>query len=417
MSQRLSLKKQRTWDTFQKDRLERMSDSIINGCILAKSRLDEFLYSEYDGLDTEKFIIHIKSLPEDERDDELFSILQGWIDWITDRFNLTHGSTKQYFSRLNKYLWYRRIKITSHDIKDEFEWPENIQEEKYAPTGTEFNTIVYSLGWRNQGYCIGLASGGMRPVELMGTQKKHYSIMPNGKYKLEIPYYLTKKRISRTIFFSREFTSYISRLLKEREDEDFVWIKRKQLPQRFLNMYSHLKEDKAKIKAIKKFATDMLVVVRTSLNRKLHHLGLDMRYESTGEHKITLYSFRARFITKSLKILDGDVVHAIAGHGAYLQTYQRRTDEEKQELFEQVEYEILVNPISRKQAELEKERTKTQKLEAEIEKRKGVELRLEKLELEKAAVITRSNLPIIPVEELSEQIKKILREDYSTLQG
>ena len=364
MSQRLSLKKQRTWETFQKDRLEKMSDSIINACVLAKARFDEFLYSEYDGLDSEKFVNHIQSLSDDDRDDELFAVLQSWIDWLTGNFNLNHGSTKQYFSRLNKYLWYRRIKITSHDIKDELEWPDEIQEEKYAPSEDEFSKIVNSLIWRNQGYCIGLASGCMRPVELMGTQKKHYTLISNGKYKLEIPYYLTKKRISRTVFFSKEFTPYISRLLKERKDEDFVWTKRKQVPQSFFDKYSHLKQDKAKIKAIKRFATDMLGVIRTSLNRKLKDLGLDMKYESTSEHKITLYSFRARFITKALKILDGDVVHAIAGHGAYLQTYQRRTDEEKLELFEKVESEITIDVSKRKQIELDK----VEKEKSELEK-------------------------------------------------
>jgi len=410
VSQRLLLKKQRTWDTFQKDRLEKMSDTIISQTILSKTRLDEFLYSEYDGLDTEKFILHIKSLPEDDRDDELFSILQGWLDWIVDKFDLSEGSTKNYFSRLNKYFWYRRIKITSHDSKDELEWPENIQEEKYAPSDEEFSKIVYSLGWRNQGYCIGLASGGMRPLELMGTQKKHYTLMPNGKFKLEIPYYLTKKRISRTIFFSREFTPYIVKRLKKLDDENFVWTYRKELPQSFLNRYSHLKEAKAKIKAIKRFATDMTIVVRHSLNRKLETLELDMRYESTGEHKITLYSFRARFITKTLKILDGDVVHAIAGHGAYLQTYQRRTDLEKQELFEEVEYAILVDSTARKQAELEKEKTKTQKLEAEVEKRKDVEFRLKKLEQEKLAILKRSNMETISLDDLDERIKKAILE-------
>lgn len=387
MSQRLLLKKQRTWETFQKDRLEKMSDTIISQCILSKSRLDEFLYSEYDGLDTEKFILHIKSLPDDDRDDELFSILQGWLDWIVHKFNLNHGSAKNYFSRLNKYLWYRRIKITSHDIKDELEWPEDIREELYAPSDEEFSKIVYSLSWRNQGYCIGLASGCMRPVELMGTQKKHYTLMPNGKFKLEIPYYLTKKRISRTIFFSKEFTPYVAKRLKKLEDENFVWTYRKELPQSFLNRYSHLKEVKAKIKAIKRFATDMTIVVRKSFNRKLEDLELDMRYEATGHHKITLYSFRARFITKALKILDGDIVHAIAGHGAYLQTYQRRTDLEKLELFEEVEHVILVDTVARKQAELEKEKSKNHKLEAEIEKRKDVEIRLEQLEAEKDAIL------------------------------
>jgi len=376
----MQLQKPRNWDTFKKDRLDKMSDSIINGCTLAKSRFDQFLLGEYK-LDTEKFIVHIKSIDEDDRDDELFAVIQSWIDWMSDTFELSRASTQQSFSRLNKYLWYRRIKITSHDIKDEIEWPEYVQEERYAASEDEFIRIISSLMWRNKGFCIGLASGGMRPVELMGTQKKHYSLI-NGRYKLEIPYYLTKKRISRTIFFSIEFTPYISKLLKSREDEDFVWTRRKQIPQSFFNKYSHLKKDKARIKAIKRFATDMLVVVRMSLNRKLRDLGLDMRYESSKEHKITLYSLRARFITRSLKILDGDVVHAIVGHGAYLQTYQRRTDEEKLELFLEVEDEILIFDQTRNTEKIHRLKEANTKLEDQAQELKEQEKQIKQLQIE-----------------------------------
>lgn len=341
MSQKLSLKKQRTWDTFKTDRLDKMSDSIISACTLAKTRFDDFLYAEYNKLDTDKFIIHILSLPEDEREDDLFAILQGFIDWLSEKFDLSHGSVKQSFSRLNKYLWYKKIKVTAHDIKEELEWPELIQEEKYAPSEDEFISIVSALNWKNRGFCITQSGTGKRPVELMGTQKKHYTLI-NNQYKIEIPYYLTKKRISRTVFASIEATPYITQLLKDIEPEEFVWTKRKTIPQSFFNKYSHLKSEKAKIKAIKTFATYMLATLRISLNLVLNKLGLDMKYLATGEHKITLYSFRARFITKALKVLDGDVVHAIVGHGAYLQTYQRRTDEEKLELFVEVAPYILL---------------------------------------------------------------------------
>lgn len=366
MSQKLSLKKVRNWDTFKKDRLDKMSDSIINGCTLAKTRFDQFLYSEYDGLDTEKFIVHIKSLNEDERDDEMYPVLQAWIDWLSDNFDLNCASTKQAFSRLNKYLWYKRIKITAYDMKDELDFPEYIQEEKYAPSETEFAKIVTAMIWKYQGFTLGLASAGMRPVELMGTQKKHYTLA-DGNYKLEIPYYLTKKRISRTVYFSKEVSPYITKLLKEREDEDFVWTKRKQIPQHFFNKYSHLKTEKAKTKAIKRFATDMLVVVRMSLARKLKNLGYDTRYESTGGFKITLYSFRARFITKTLKVLDGDIVHAMVGHGAYLQTYQRRTDEEKLELFREIESEIMVIDQSKNLEKIRKLKVANEKVQEQDE--------------------------------------------------
>ena len=341
MSQKLSLKKKRTWETFQKDRLDKMSDSIISACTLSKKRFDEFLYAEYDRLDTDKFIVHIQSLPEEDREDELYPILQGFIDSLSDKFDLSHGSVKQSFSRLNKYLWYKKIKITAHDIKEELEWPEHIQEEKYAPSESQFISIITELNWKNRGFTLLLSSTGLRPVELMGTQKKHYTLI-DGRYKIEIPYYLTKKRISRTVFASTEATPFITKLLAEITGEQFVWTKRRDIPQSFFKKYSHLKPEKAKIKAIKTFATYMLFTVRISLNLVLENLGLDMKYESTGEHKITLYSLRARFITRALKVLDGDVVHAIVGHGAYIQTYQRRTDEEKMDLFIDVESEILI---------------------------------------------------------------------------
>jgi len=365
-SQKLSLQKKRTWNTFKKDRLDKMSDSIISACTLAKTRFDDFLYSEYNNLDTDKFIEHLKSLPEDEREDELYPILQDFIDHLSEKFDLSHGSVKQSFSRLNKYLWYKKIKVTAHDMKEELEWPEHIQEEKYAPSEDEFISIISQLNWKNQGFTLTQSSVGMRPVELMGTQKKHYTLI-NKQYKIEIPYYLTKKRISRTVFASVEATPYITRLLKEIELEEFVWTKRKVIPQSFFNKYSHLKEEKAKIKAIKTFATYMLATLRISFNLVLEKLGLDMKYESTGEHKITLYSLRARFITKALKVLDGDVVHAMVGHGAYLQTYQRRTDEEKLELFVDVAPYILIFDQAKNKEKIRKLEEANKKVEEQKE--------------------------------------------------
>ena len=302
---------------------------------------------------------------------------------------------------------YCRIKITPNDIKDEIDWPEVIQEEKYAPSEDEFIQIVSGLSWRNQGFCIGLSCPGPRPVELMGTQKKHYKFV-NNRWMVEIPYYLTKKRTSRTVGFSKEFNPFISKLFKEREDEDFVWTKQKQIPQKFFDRYSHLKQDKARIKAIKKFATDMLVTVRRSFNRVLDKLGLDMRYESTREHKITLYSFRARFVTRALKVLDGDTVHAIVGHGAYLQTYQRRTLEEKAELIDEVESEVMIFDQTKNKEKIKKLKDANIKLEEKIDA-------INDLKSEVEAIQKRSNMPTMRISDLSESIKKILRENPDLL--
>ena len=111
----------------------------------------------------------------------------------------------------------------------------------------------------------------------------------------------------------------------------------------------------------------MLVTVRRSFNRVLEKLGLDMRYESTREHKITLYSFRARFVTRALKVLDGDTVHAIVGHGAYLQTYQRRTLEEKAELIDEVESEVMIFDQSKNKEKIKKLKDANIKLEEKMD--------------------------------------------------
>lgn len=329
-----------------------MSDSVISTCTLAKKRFDDFLYSEHK-IDTDTFIAHIKSLDEDQRDGEMFSVLQSWVDWLVDSFDLSAGSVRQSFSGLNKYFRYHRIKITKEDIKEEIEYPESILEEKYAVSAEELQLIIPSLNWKNQGFCICLAGGGMRPQELMGTQKKHYSVI-NGKVKLEIPWYLTKKRISRTVFLTKEANKYVVPMLSKLIDDDFVWTKRKQIPQSIISKYSHLKSDKAWQKAVKKFALDMLVTVRTSFNRSLCRLNLDMKYEETNYSKINLYCFRGRFFTKALKVHGEDTAHAMIGHGAYLQQYQRRTDQEKKALFDELEPEILIDDSAIKEAQIAK---------------------------------------------------------------
>ena len=54
-----------------------------------------------------------------------------------------------------------------------------------------------------------------------------------------------------------------------------------------------------------------------------------------------------------MRITDDDTAHALIGHGAYLQQYQHRTDEEKMELWQEIEPEILIGENKKKQAKKE----------------------------------------------------------------
>ena len=54
-----------------------------------------------------------------------------------------------------------------------------------------------------------------------------------------------------------------------------------------------------------------------------------------------------------MRIAGDDTAHALIGHGAYLQQYQRRTDEEKMEFWQEIEPEILIGENKKKQVKKE----------------------------------------------------------------
>ena len=82
--------------------------------------------------------------------------------------------------------------------------------------------------------------------------------------------------------------------------------------------------------------------------------------------KINLYCFRAYFFTHALDALSDskDMAHALVGHGAYLQQYQRRTLNEKIELWDEVESSIAIFDLTKKNLEIKKLKEANIKLKA-----------------------------------------------------
>ena len=138
-------------------------------------------------------------------------------------------------------------------------------------------------------------------------------------------------------------------------------------------------------------ASGILGISLDVFNRVLTKVGLDMRYESTGYHKINLYCFRGSFFTKALKVHNDDTAHAMIGHGAYLQQYQRRTDDEKLELFEELEKEVLIFDLTKKDQQIKKLKEANTMLVDQAEEIKEQDKRIRNLE----RVWSDSNYPNI----------------------
>ncbi len=306
--------KEKTFENFL-DKKSNLSQSSIWLLKYGNKLINEYV-------DLELKIKQVKSLKDP--DEEMEEILQDWVNHIVKvppkKKKLTPQAIKQYANAVNEYLKYHRFSIEVKNLT----FPKQLQEEKYAITVNEIQQILKVANWNKQAYYLCLISTGARPREILGLTKNDVEWVGD-KYKAIIPAKLTKKGLSRTVFFSKECTPFLNQLMKRDGD----------------NVFPHQPNLKTAI------SNEDVV-----FGRYCDKIGFTQRYETTGYRKISLYSFRSFFFTKSLDYLKDDIAHAMIGHGAYLGQYQRRTDEQKKQLWDELEPEILIFDQSKKEQKI-----------------------------------------------------------------
>ena len=107
----------------------------------------------------------------------------------------------------------------------------------------------------------------------------------------------------------------------------------------------------------------------TAFSRYIDKLGFTERYDS-GTRKITLHSFRAFFFTRAARIHDENYAHMMTGHGGYLMEYDRLEEEQKLEMYLELETELLVYDQTKNQLKIKKlqeANTRIADLEQELE--------------------------------------------------
>ena len=310
---------------------------------MANRKFNTFVFETYQKT-TDQIIQQVKSLEGDEKEDLLYDVVQSWINSLA-REKIGRKAIKVYLSGLNRYLRYNRLSVDSKEL----ELPQNMQEERYAISLDEIHKILRASSWNKQGFYLALISTGARPMEIIGLRAKDIT-WTGTKYKALIPAHLTKKKMARTMFFSKEVTPYISKLLKGKESNETIFTDNPNLE------HARNNED--------------LVFAQCR-----ERTGLTEKYETTGFAKINLYCFRGYFFTKALGLMGDNTAHAMIGHGAYIQEYQRRTDEEKQELWNNIEPEILIYDLTKKDHQIKKLKEANSKLDV-------LEERMEKQEKE-----------------------------------
>ena len=285
----------------------------------------------------------------------VINTLQEWVNFNKDKSPKTITT---WFSYLSKYLRHRGVDLTN--VRDNIDFPRYIEEEKYPLSLDDIQKILSVAGYGMKLKLLTQLSSGMRRGEMLQLRKKDLII--GERIIIKIPAKIAKFNKARTTFVSSEVQKILIPKLRGLNDNDFVFGSPDVQEKNIGDSYEQ------------------------NLIRYLEKLGLDMRYESTGYHKINTHSFRAYFITKMSRH-DENVAKILSGQKGYLLQYDRLTVDEKLAKFIEFEPDLYIfktKPASEEIQELrekinnqeqkQKEIVETIKLYAEMDFiNKGIE--------------------------------------------
>ena len=320
-------------------KIESKDPGTVRNYVTAINNLENFCMEQFGKVD---YVAELK----DFDNEEVFDFLQAWINWNSQ---ISPRAVGNYFSRIKKYLHYRGIKLHPQDIKEELDFPNLIEEELYSMSLEDVQTIAKNMQYKQKTQFICQLSSLMRVGEIVQLRKKHL-ILGQQNIIVKIPAQIAKFKKGRTTFFSKEASSMLRPLLRRMEDNDLIFGSNENM--RFARTNAE-----------------------QTLRRVLDKTGLDMKYEGNKRYMINTHSFRAYGITK-LSRHDPNFAKKIAGQKGYLLQYDRMTDEEKLELYQKFEIDLIID----NSLKLKKEK---QILESELETTENLKARIKALEQEK----------------------------------
>ena len=336
------LKLERTKETFR-EKLQNQSPGSIEGIFIAVDNFEAFSMEKYGKAN---IIPDLKN----STDEELFDVLQSWINWNNSR---AASTIKIYFSRLKKYLHYMGIKLHDQDVKAELDFKHVVQDELYGLSLEDIQKIFKQFRYKTRVQFLCQMSGLMRIGETVQLRKKHL-ILGNENIIVKIPSSIAKFNKGRTTFFSKEASKTLRPLIRNMDDDDLLFASNEN------SRYAELNSEQI-------------------LRRTLIKIGLDMKYESTGRFMINTHSFRAYGITK-LSRYDPNFAKKIAGQKGYLLQYDRVTDEEKLELYQKYEIDLIIDNTEKQKAEIKNKNEKIEELEKTKEEKTSLQDRLARME-------------------------------------
>jgi len=316
-------------------RLEQSSKSYQNLSRVSIRNFEVFTKAECEGKNAQETFDYIKAMSEDKREPMLFHVFQTWINKLTETSDPT--TVKNYFGVVKKLARHYGFKISDDDVKEKLTFAKKIKDTKYVLTLDDIYLILKDSSWRKKGFYLFLLSSGVRPREALSIRKKDITLLSNGRYLIKLPAQITKLKIERETFVSKEVYPYIAKILREKEDNDLIWTGQK-------------KADYA------------VITADTTFRELCNRIGLIQKYENVNRRKLNLYCFRGFFYAKASRKHGDEYAHKMIGHTGYLPVYDRKTLDERLAMYEEYESELITDQIQKLKIENDKLKVKDEEI-------------------------------------------------------
>lgn len=297
------------------ERIQALKYSTRENYMASLHRFELFCRKNYEERTTEEIISELKSLPQENRDEAYFGVLQDFVNWLM-KLGLANSTVNLYCQIVTYYFNYMGIRTHQIELRQNVKKPKKINEKLHPLTKEEILQIYSITNEKRRMLYLTLIGSGMRIRECMSLRKKDFDL-DCVRIKIEVPAQFTKTQRTHCTFVSNEAEKYLRPHLESLSSESLVFTTNK-------NPYH------ASMTEIEAFS------------RTRDRAGLTGKYQSTNRHFISLHSFRSYFFTRARRVLDSEVAHAMIGHTAYLDMYDRKDENERLELYLKVEPEINI---------------------------------------------------------------------------
>ena len=348
---------------------------------------DLFTKDTLDGKSCEQVVLDLeKEIAKDGKNDRLFILTNKFIQWLQvdhediivrssnhDVFIRKHtsGSIRLAISIVRAYYEeFGQIDFPDRKFRRRVKLPKKVQLDLYPLSKEEIRQICDRSKLQRRAIYMILKDTGLRISEVLWIKKDdfNFNVTP---VSLDIrPNQDKTNSTNQTRYITSETREYVELWIRERKDEEYLFIKNTAHHDQALNNEERI--------------FDLL--------RK--KLGFTKRYEHNNRHKITIHSFRAFTITTLADKYGEEFAHGYVGHSKYLGQYVRNR-KKYPEMFLRIENEFMlyktveiidesqrVNELEQNNNRLQHDVTELKQIMQQLSQQKDISTKLQ-LEIQK----------------------------------